>query len=64
MAPFFKTVDEEVESTHLKFLQTPPGITLLSIDLFAFKYRVVYGDFLSVQRELSPPYPTPLDTMF
>ena len=28
MAPFFKTVDEEVESAHLKFLQTPPGIVL------------------------------------
>ena len=26
MAPFYKTVDEEVESTHLRFLQQPTGI--------------------------------------
>lgn len=26
MAPFYKTVDEEVESAHLRFLQQPTGM--------------------------------------
>ena len=34
MTPFFKTVDEEVESTHLKFLQTPPGMAVFLYALY------------------------------
>jgi len=44
MAPFFKTVDEEVESTHLKFLQTPPGKFFEAVS--RFNSNVAYSGLL------------------
>eukprot|EP00795_Rhopilema_esculentum_P013369 gene13369-4225_t len=44
MAPFYKTVDEEVESTHLKFLQAPPGKFFDAVS--RFNSNVAYSGLL------------------